>query len=516
MNGTEFVSTEFHIGTFIPFSQKFARVKKRGEAFRLDLKLRSGERRMAFTLPSISSWAVFIAGASFGAWLRGLWTNGSTEQQAALEREAAQSLHESELKIARLEALLEDVRTQLSSSLERRVLLEDQLRVCQKQQTEAETRLAATEQNLSQQMERFERTLEQSRQLFTDTFGKLAAEALATNNDVFLALAEQKFVGLRSEADRILDEKRVAIHGLLAPLNETLASYQKQTREMQEGHIRDLSAVGEQLRSLVSAQSALQNETARLVNALKSPQVRGRWGQVQLRRLVELAGMSAHCDFTEEVSIISAHGRQRPDMVVHLPARREVVVDAKVPMGAYLDAIEALSETDKGLALRRHAAQVREHLKSLSLKQYWEQFSFTPEFVVMFIPNDSFLSAAAEADPELIEAALERNVILATPSTLIALLKAIAFGWRQEKASESAQRIRELGEELAERIATLVEHFRRLGSSLSKSVEAYNGAIGAFESRVVVSARRFRQLGAGRSAEIAESSRVNVIPRMPG
>ncbi len=472
---------------------------------------------MAFTLPGISCTSALIAGAAAGAWLQSLWTKGSRERRkTTLESQAAQSLHESEVKLARLEALLEESKTRLAAGLERQAFCEDQLSACRKECTEAETRLDSAEQSLKQQMEWFERALEQSRQLFSDSFGKLAAEALSSNNDGFLALAEQKFAGLRSETDRLLDEKRAAIQGLLGPLNETLASYQKQTREMQEGHIRDLSAVGEQLRSLVSAQSALQNETARLVNALKSPQVRGRWGQVQLRRLVELAGMSAHCDFTEEHSIAVEHGRLRPDMVVHLPADREVVVDAKAPMSAYLDAIEALSEADKGLALRRHAAQVREHLKALSLKQYWEQFAFTPEFVVMFIPNDSFLSAAAEADPELIEAALERNVILATPSTLIALLKAIAFGWRQEKASESAQRIRELGEELCERISTLVDHLRRLGSSLSKSVEAYNSAIGAFESRVVVSARRFRQLGAGGTAEIAESSRVDVMPRIPG
>jgi len=456
---------------------------------------------------------IFLLGTAAGAGLRSLWVKATYERKRGeLDREAASALRDSEVKTARLETLLEESKLQLSASLHHASDLQEQLSACQRERTEAVTRLGAAEQNLGQQAGLLERTKE----LFADSFGKLAADALASNNDGFLALAEQKFSGLRAETDRLLEEKRAAIHGLLVPLNETLASYQKQTREMQEGHIRDLSAVGEQLRSLVSAQSALQNETARLVNALKSPQVRGRWGQVQLRRLVELAGMSPHCDFTEEHTIVSTNGRLRPDMVVHLPADREVVVDAKVPMSAYLDAIEALNEAEKGVALRRHAAQVREHLKSLSLKQYWDQFSFTPEFVVMFIPNDSFLSAAAEADPELIEAALERNVILATPSTLIALLKAIAFGWRQEKATESAQRIRELGEELSERISTLVDHFRRLGNCLSKSVEAYNGAIGALESRVVVSARRFRQLGAGGSAEIAEPNRVDIAPRVPG
>jgi DNA recombination protein RmuC len=289
--------------------------------------------------------------------------------------------------------------------------------------------------------------------------------------------------------------------------------YQKETRELQGSQIRDLSAVNEQLKSLACAQLSLQNETARLVNALKSPQVRGRWGQVQLRRLLELSGMSLHCDFTEEFSVTTRLGRLRPDMVVHLPSDREVVVDAKVPLSAYLEALEALTEADKRAALHKHVLQIREHLRCLSGKQYWEQFSFTPEFVVMFIPNDSFLSAAAEIDPELIEAALERNVILATPSTLIPLLKAIAFGWRQEKATESAQRIRQLGEELSDRLVVFVDHLRKLGLSLSRSVEGYNAAVRALESRVLVSARRFRELGAAGSAEIAEAEPVDVVPR---
>jgi DNA recombination protein RmuC len=228
--------------------------------------------------------------------------------------------------------------------------------------------------------------------------------------------------------------------------------------------------VSEQLRSLATVQSTLQTETAKLMNALKSPQVRGRWGQVQLRRVVELAGMSSHCDFTEEHTIATRLGRCRPDMVVHLPADRELVVDAKVPLSAYLEAMEALNDNDRRAAVLKHATQIREHLRGLAVKQYWDQSAFTPEFVIMFLPNDSFLSAAAEIDPELIEAALERNVILATPSTLIALLKAIAFGWRQEKSSESAQRIRELGEELSERLSIFVDHLRKLGSCRSRAI----------------------------------------------
>jgi DNA recombination protein RmuC len=414
------------------------------------------------------------------------------------------------LYAARTEALLADSQRQVGSLKDESSLLQQRLTAAESGRAAAEARFAAAEQNTREQG----LLLERARELMSDAFSRLAGEALASNSSGFFAMMEQRLSGLRTQTDQLWEEKRSAIDNLLKPLSETLANYQKETRDLQGTHIRDLGAVGEQLKSLACAQVSLQNETARLVNALKSPQVRGRWGQVQLRRLVELSGMSLHCDFTEEYSVNSRFGRLRPDMVVHLPAEREVVVDAKVPLGAYLEALEALTDADKRAAMNRHVLQIREHLRSLSAKQYWEQFAFTPEFVVMFIPNDSFLSAAAEIDPGLIEAAIERNVILATPSTLIALLKAIAFGWRQEKASESAQRIRELGEELSDRLVVFVDHLRKLGTCISRSVENYNAAVGALESRVLVSARRFREFGAGGNSEIAEPEPVDVSPRV--
>jgi DNA recombination protein RmuC len=454
---------------------------------------------------------IFSSGAFAGALLTVLLLRRSSKP-APGTGELAETAGESRIQAARAEAVLADSQRQLAGLKEELSALQQRLTAAESARAGAEARCCSAEKSAQEQA----LLLDRAKELMSDAFSRLASDVLASNSSSFFAMMDQKLAGLRVQTEQLWEEKRSAIDHLLRPLNETLSSYQKETRELQGTHIRDLGAVGEQLKSLACAQLALQSETARLVNALKSPQVRGRWGQVQLRRLVELSGMSLHCDFTEEHSVTGRQGRFRPDMVVHLPAEREVVVDAKVPLSAYLEALEALTEADKRAALHRHVLQVREHLRGLSAKQYWEQFAFTPEFVVMFIPNDSFLSAAVEIDPELIEAAIERNVILATPSTLIALLKAIAFGWRQEKASESAQRIRELGEELSERLLVFVDHVRKLGACISRSVENYNAAVGALETRVLVSARRFREFGAGGNGEIAEPEPVDVTPRVLG
>jgi DNA recombination protein RmuC len=461
-------------------------------------------------VPEMILW--LLVGAAAGAGVAGLRSRAARRRLAECESAAATAAQQCQSKLASSEALLADLRSQLLQGRSFEAALHEKLTASEAARATSETRLACAEQLAREQSMLFER----SKELLSDTFMRLAADALAANNSGFFAIAEQKFAALRQETGILWEEKSGAIEKLLGPLSEVLSAYQKETRELQANHVQNLSTVSEQLRSLAIVQSTLQTETAQLVNALKSPQVRGRWGQVQLRRVVELAGMSSHCDFTEEHTIATRLGRFRPDMVVHLPSDREVVVDAKVPLSAYLEAMEALNDSDRRAAVHKHASQIREHLRCLAAKQYWDQFAFTPEFVIMFIPNDSFLSAAAEIDPELIEAALERNVILATPSTLIALLKAIAFGWRQEKATESAQRIRELGEELSERLSIFVEHLRKLGSCLARSVESYNSAVGALESRVLVSARRFRELGAGRTTEIAEPEPVNVLPRVAG
>jgi DNA recombination protein RmuC len=273
--------------------------------------------------------------------------------------------------------------------------------------------------------------------------------------------------------------------------------------------------VGEQLRQLALAQCLLQTETSKLVNALRSPQVRGRWGEIALRKTAELAGMSANCDFFEQESVSTDTGRLRPDMIVKLPAGREVVVDSKVPFSAFLESLEAHTDEDREAALGRHLGQVKRHISQLASKEYWDQFPAAPEFVVLFIPNDSFLAAAAERDPSLVESALTKKVVIATPTTFIALLRAIAYGWRQEQVAESAQRISVLGQELADRLSTMAEHFSKVGLALSRAVESYNATVTSLENRILPTARKFKSLGIPIKKDIVDLTSIDHMPRTP-
>jgi DNA recombination protein RmuC len=274
------------------------------------------------------------------------------------------------------------------------------------------------------------------------------------------------------------------------------------------------SELREQVRSLGDAQNLLRTEASNLVRALRAPQVRGRWGEVQLKRVVELAGMAEHCDFTEQHSVDSEDGRLRPDLVVRLPGGRTVVVDAKAPLSAYLEAVEATDEVHRSALLVDHARQVREHVMALSRKSYWEQLRPTPEFVVLFLPGESFFSAALEQDRDLIEAGAERRVILATPTTLISLLKAVSYGWKQETVAANAERVAELGRELHKRVSDLAGHVARLGKHLAGSVESYNAFVGSLESRVLPTARRFRELEAAGAEIVPEIGPVDSVTRV--
>jgi DNA recombination protein RmuC len=369
-----------------------------------------------------------------------------------------------------------------------------------------------TEEALSAEREQ---ALARTRDQLQAVFGELARDSLQSNSEVFLQLARERLARQQLDASQALKERESAIEALVRPIRDALAKTEAQIQSIERDRIDSFATIRAQMEVLASGQSLLSRETRNLVTALRRPDVRGQWGEITLRRLVELSGMTAHVDFTEQHHRNTDSGAVRPDMIVHMPEQRDIVVDVKTPLDAYLAAVEAQDDEERGAQLRRHAQIVGARVRELSSKQYWSQFERSPDFVVLFLPGDQFLAAALQENPGLIDDSMRQNVMLATPTSLVALLKAVSYGWKQTVLAENAAEVRRLGEELYKRLAVFGEHLGKLGKSLGSSVESYNRAVGSLEQSVLPAARRFPELGLRVNREIDPIEPVGDLTRMP-
>ena len=362
-------------------------------------------------------------------------------------------------------------------------------------------------------LEERESAFELANAKLTQTFTELSNRSLQANSDTFLKLAEQRLDTQQEKAKSELNQREKAVEALVKPINDALKASREQIAELEKSRSEAYGGIKNQLEEMQLSQKSLRQETQNLVNALRRPEVRGRWGEITLRRLVELAGMVEHCDFVEQVHKETDGQIIRPDMVVRMPDHRELVVDVKTPLDAYLSAAEAPDDAQRQLGLQRHAKNVRAHIRMLASKAYWSQFEESPEFVILFIPGDQFLSAALNEEPDLIEYALSQQIILATPTSFVALLKAVAYGWRQLALADNAKEIRILAEDLYARLATYVSHMNKVGRQLNSSVENFNKAVGSLERSVLPGARKFVELGVHPKKELDKLESVESVPR---
>ncbi len=390
------------------------------------------------------------------------------------------------------------------------------LRETLNEEREAKVRAETERKESVQRLEEEKKLLEDAKNKLTDAFKALSSDALKSSNEAFLTLAKKSLETVLAEAKGDLGKRQEAIDGLVKPLAETLKQYEAHVSALETSRQKAYTSIEEQVKNLATTHQELRKETGNLVTALRTPQVRGRWGEMTLKRVAELAGMSEHCDFTEQVTVESDEGRLRPDLVVHLPAGRQIVVDAKVSLDAYLKALSAETDQERESLLKDHARQLRTHMKGLAAKSYGNQFDTAPEFVVMFIPGESFFAAAVDRDHALIEDGIEKGVVPATPTTFIALLRAIAYGWRQEQIAKEARKISNLGKQLFDRMRVLADHLKDVGKGLERANTAYNKAVGSIEAKIFPAARRFQDLGVVSGSEIPEVEPIQTTPRLIG
>ncbi len=445
-------------------------------------------------------------GVGLGGLIAWLWAASRTRAEA--QRDLLQSTERAQ----RAESVEAELRRQVEAANESLHQLRERLADAQQARAAADTRYEEAQKSIEGQRQ----VMAQAREELLEAFHALSGEALQRNNEVFLNLAKSAFQTLHVEARGDLAQRQQAIDELVKPLHETLVRYEHQVRHLEESRQQAYGGLDQHLKALAESQQRLQQEANNLVRALRSPTVRGQWGEITLKRVAELAGMVPHCDFLEQESVTGEQGRFRPDMVVQLPGGRQVVVDAKAVLSAYLEATEAADDVQRQERLRRHASQIRSRLDELSLKAYWNQFNQAPEFVVLFLPGEQFLGAALEQDPSLIEDGFTRGVVIATPTTLMALLRAVAYGWRQEQLNAHAQEAGRLGKDLFERMAVLAEHLNDVGVALGKSVVAYNKAVGSLESRILPAARKFKDLGIATDRDVPLLQAVEPLPRTRG